>query len=246
MTSQVLSTIDLVGVGKCYAEGTADAWALRDVTLRVGEGEVVALVGPSGSGKSTLLNLVAGLDVPTAGTVHLAGQSLAELSDDARSDLRLRSVGFVFQAFNLLPHLTAEENVAWPHRMVGASWRDARARAAASLHEVGLPAAAHARVPSALSGGEQQRVAIARALVNEPRVLLADEPTGNLDARTAGAVLDVLEQASTTRGLTLVIVTHNATLARRAGRIVALDDGRLVDVRSATDPDARRPAGARA
>lgn len=228
MTTAVASAIELAGVGKCYADAPSDAWALTDVSLRIAEGELAALVGPSGSGKSTLLNLVAGIDLPTTGTVILDGRALADLSDDARSDLRLRHVGFVFQAFNLFANLTAEENVAWPRRMLGASWREARAQAAILLREVGLDGPAHRRVPSALSGGEQQRVAIARALVNAPRVLLADEPTGNLDTRTAGAILDLLEQAAATRGLTVLVVTHNPTIARRAARILALEDGRLL------------------
>ena len=245
VTAPVVPTIELACVGKRYAESPADAWVLTNVSLQVAEAEFVALMGPSGSGKSTLLNLVAGLDVPTTGTVRLAGEPLAELSDDARSDLRLRHVGFVFQTFNLFANLTAEENVAWPRRMLGAPWREARLRAATLLHEVGLDASAHRRPPAMLSGGEQQRVAIARALVNEPRMLLADEPTGNLDSRTASAIIDLLGNASATRGLTVLLVSHNPAITRRAARVLDLDDGRLVQ-RDGRSTDASLSAGRRA
>src|SRR2546426_8448492 len=170
-------------------------------------------MGPSGSGKSTLLNLIAGLDTPTNGRVIVGGQELTHLSDDARSDLRLRHIGFVFQSFNLFPTFTAEENVAWPLGFVGLRWRAAKVRAAEVLEQVGVDTAARSRLPAELSGGEQQRVAIARALVTEPRLVLADEPTGNLDSQTGRAILDVLLQLNTQRGLTVIMVTHNAFAA---------------------------------
>jgi len=211
--------------------------ALAGVTLAVGGGEWLAVAGPSGSGKSTLLNLMAGLDTPSSGRIVLAGRELATLSDDALCELRLREIGFVFQAFNLLPTLSAEENVAWPLTFQGVGWREARRRAAAGLAEVGLAASAAHRRPAALSGGEQQRVAVARALIASPRVLLADEPTGNLDSATAETILDLIERLSAERGLTVVLVTHNPAAAARAGRVVHLRDGHLDG--NAEPPEAR-------
>src|SRR5881296_3906760 len=179
-------------------------------------------MGPSGSGKSTLLNLIAGLDTSTHGRVIVGGQELTRLSDDARSDLRLRHIGFVFQSFNLFPTFTAEENVAWPLGFVGVRWREARRRAREALARVALPPAAAGRRPAELSGGEQQRVAIARALVTEPRLLLADEPTGNLDSQTGQTILDLLRRLNEERHLTVVLVTHNALAASHAQRTIEL------------------------
>jgi putative ABC transport system ATP-binding protein len=229
-------------VSKRHGEGPTAVAALSDVTLAVQPGEWLAVLGPSGSGKSTLLNLIAGLDAPTTGRVVVAGRDLAALSDDALSALRLREIGFVFQAFNLLPTLTAEENVAWPLAFLGVSWRDARRRAAGLLSQVGIAGAAQSRRPAFLSGGEQQRVAVARALVADPRVLLADEPTGNLDSETATAILDLLVHVSEERGLTVILVTHNPIAAARAGRVVRLRDGRVVADTAATTPDHGRRA----
>ena len=184
--------IVLEDITKVHGHGRQAVTALRDVSLAVEPGEFVAVVGPSGSGKSTLLNLAAGLEVPTRGRVAIGGEDLARLSDDARSDLRLRQIGFVFQSFNLLPTFTAEENVAWPLEFVGVGRRESRRRASRALERVGIPDAARGRRPAELSGGEQQRVAIARALVAAPRLVLADEPTGNLDSRTGRSVLELL------------------------------------------------------
>jgi len=226
--------ITLDRVGKRYGDGAAGVVALDDVTLEIDAGEFVAIVGPSGSGKSTFLNLVAGIDTATTGRVHVLGHDLGTLDDDARSDLRLRALGFVFQTFNLFPTFTAEENVAWPRRFRGDSWHEARGRAADALAAIGLDASARARVPAALSGGEQQRVAIARALVNEPQLLLADEPTGNLDSETAAAILALFARMHAERALTVLLVTHNPAAAAYAPRRVVLRDGRVVeDVRSA-------------
>jgi putative ABC transport system ATP-binding protein len=216
-------------VSKVHGSGPLAVTALRDVSLAVEPGEFVAVVGPSGSGKSTLLNLAAGLDVPTHGRVAVGGADLSRLSDDARSDLRLREIGFVFQSFNLLPTFTAEENVGWPLEFLGLRRREARRRASAALERVGIPAAARTRRPAELSGGEQQRVAIARALVAEPRLVLADEPTGNLDSRTGHAVLDLLHALNREQRVTVIMVTHGALPARGAGRTVELRDGHLVD-----------------
>jgi putative ABC transport system ATP-binding protein len=214
-------------VDKLYG-GAAQVGALRDVNLAIPVGEFVAILGPSGSGKSTLLNLIAGIDSPTAGRVIVHGRDLAFLRDDARSDLRLREIGFVFQSFNLFPTFTAEENVAWPLEFLGVRWREARRRAGEALADVGLPAGVARRCPAELSGGEQQRVAIARALVTEPRLLLADEPTGNLDSQTGQTILDLLRRLNVTRHLTVVLVTHSPIAASHAQRTIELRDGHVV------------------
>ena len=209
--------IILERVTKRFGTGTQAVSALTEVSLRIPAGEFLSVMGPSGSGKSTLLSLIAGLDVPTSGRVILAGHELAELPDRARSDLRLRAVGFVFQNFSLFPTFTVEQNIAWPLEVAGLGWRAARERAAETLVDVGLDPAVRGRRPTELSRGEQQRVAIARALVTEPEVLLADEPTGNLDSGTGQAIL----------------VTHNALAATYGHRTVELRDGRIVhDVRA--------------
>jgi putative ABC transport system ATP-binding protein len=203
------------------------------VSLEVATGEFLCVMGPSGSGKSTLLNLVAGLDSPNRGRVMVAGAELDRLDDDARSDLRLRAIGFVFQAFHLFPSFTVEENVAWPLEFQGVRWAYARLRAAEVLEQVGIPRAAHRRRPAELSGGEQQRVAIARALVAEPELLLADEPTGNLDSRTGETILDLLSDLNGERRLTVLMVTHSPQAATYADRTVEMCDGRVArDVRA--------------
>jgi putative ABC transport system ATP-binding protein len=215
-------------VAKRYGDGPQAIAALADVSVAVAAGEFVSVMGPSGSGKSTLLNLIAGLDVPTSGRVVVDGRDLAALSEDERSALRLRRIGFVFQSFNLFPTFTAEENVAWPLEFLGVGWRDAAARALAALAEVGLDGAACGRRPAELSGGEQQRVAIARALVTRPGFLLADEPTGNLDSRTGDDILRLLAGLNTDAGVTIVLVTHSAAAAAYARRTIELRDGRVV------------------
>jgi putative ABC transport system ATP-binding protein len=215
-------------VSKRYGDGPQAVAALTDVSLAVAAGELVAVMGPSGSGKSTLLNLVAGLDVPSDGRVIVDGADLAGLSEDARSDLRLRRIGFVFQSFNLFPTFSATENVAWPLEFLGASWRDARARAGDALAQVGLRGGACERRPAELSGGEQQRVAIARALVTRPGLLLADEPTGNLDTKTGDEILRLLGSLNAEAGVTIVLVTHSAAAAALGHRTIELRDGRVV------------------
>jgi len=214
--------------------------AVVAVTLQVPRGEFVSIMGPSGCGKSTLLNLIAGLDTPDEGRVVVGGRDLAHLSDDARSDVRLHQIGFVFQSFNLFPTFSVEENVAWPLEFLGMRWRQARQRAAAALEQVGVPSGALARRPAELSGGEQQRVAIARALVTNPSLLLADEPTGNLDSRTGEAILDLLRALNTERDLTVVMVTHSTFAATYGHRTIELRDGQIVrEVRAAPDPSGR-------
>ncbi len=220
--------VALEAVSKRYDAGPEPVAALREVSLRIPAGEFVAILGPSGSGKSTVLNLIAGLDSPSAGRVLIGGRDLAHLRDNARSDLRLREIGFVFQSFNLFPTFTAEENVAWPLEFQGVRWREARRRAREALARVALPPAVARRRPAELSGGEQQRVAIARALVTEPRLVLADEPTGNLDSQTGQTILDLLRQLNVERHLTVVLVTHSAFAASHAQRTVELHDGRIV------------------
>jgi putative ABC transport system ATP-binding protein len=220
--------IALRHVSRCYGSGDQTVAAVHDVSLEVAAGEFVCVVGPSGSGKSTLLNLVAGLDSPDHGQVTVAGAELEHLDDDARSDLRLRALGFVFQAFHLFPTFTVEENVAWPLEFQGVRWAYARLRAAEILEHVGIPRGARSRRPAELSGGEQQRVAIARALVGEPELLLADEPTGNLDTRTGETILDLVRDLNTSRQLTVLMVTHSPQAAAYAHRTIEMRDGRVV------------------
>ncbi len=215
-------------VHKRYGSGPQAVEALNDVTLRVAPEEFLSIMGPSGCGKSTLLNLIAGIDTPSSGRVWVAGHDLAQLSDDARSDLRLQHIGFVFQSFNLFPTFTAEENVTWPLEFLGVHWREARKRADAALAEVGLDDSARRRRPAGLSGGEQQRVAIARALVTKPRLLVADEPTGNLDSKTGQSILDLMQFLNREEHLSIVLVTHSPLAAGYGHRIVELSDGRVV------------------
>lgn len=198
---------------------------LSDVSLEVDGGESVAIVGESGAGKSTLLALLAGLDEPTSGTVRLAGNELTALDEDGRAAVRARHVGFVFQSFHLLPSLTALENVMLPLELIGRE--DARAEAARVLSRVGL-AERIGHYPRQLSGGEQQRVAIARAFVTKPDVLFADEPTGNLDAKTGERIIELLFELNSATGTTLVLVTHDQELAARCDRVIRLAAGRIV------------------
>lgn len=209
---------------KTYQSGSQVLTVLEDVSFSVTEGETCAIVGPSGSGKTTLLGLCAGLDLPTSGKVWLDGHDLTVLNENARAALRNRLVGFVFQTFQLLPTLTALENVMVPAELQGD--RKARQRAMALLERVGLADRMH-HYPRQLSGGEQQRVALARAFMNQPRILFADEPTGNLDAETGAVIEALLFELNATAGTTLVIVTHNLELAQRTGRILQLRAGRM-------------------
>jgi putative ABC transport system ATP-binding protein len=220
--------IEARGLGKTYRSGGRPLRVLHDVNLRVAAQTVMAVLGPSGSGKSTLLGLLAGLDRPSAGQVVIDGQNLADLTEDDRAGFRARNVGFVFQTFHLLPTLTALENVLVPMELLGRDRpRDHRERASELLARVGLAERAH-HYPAQLSGGEQQRVALARAFAARPRILFADEPTGNLDRDTGGRVVALLEELNREGRTTLVLVTHDPALAERAERIVRLDGGRVV------------------
>ncbi len=219
--------IDLMGVSRSYLDGERTIHALRDITLHVPPRQTVAVVGESGSGKSTLLHLIGGLEWPSAGSVHVAEQPLERLNDAALTEFRLHRIGFVFQFFHLLPALTVLENLTLPAELAG--WRRpaARHKALARLEQVGLAARAGS-YPDRLSGGEQQRVAIARALMLDPPVVLADEPTGNLDSATGGRVIDLLWGLADTLGLTMVLATHSEAVAARAARRIALRDGCVV------------------
>ena len=224
---------------KEFDSGTHRLTVLRDVTFQVPQGALVAIVGPSGSGKTTLLGLLAGLDTPTRGHVVLDGEDLTALSEDARARLRGEKVGFVFQSFQLIPTLTAVENVQVPLELRGETRAGARARDL--LERVGLGDRLD-HFPSQLSGGEQQRVAIARAFVNQPRILFADEPTGNLDGATGARIVGLLEQLNRESGSTVVLVTHDTGLAERTQRIIRLADGVVVEDRptATSGHDARR------
>jgi putative ABC transport system ATP-binding protein len=222
-----VSQYELSGVGKSFARGSAIVNAVLDVDLAVESGELVAIEGPSGSGKTTLLQLLGALDRPSNGRVVFEERDLARLGDGDLAELRLRSFGFVFQQFNLIPTLTALENVEAKLAPTGIAAEELTERSQALLAEVGLAGRA-SHLPAHLSGGEQQRVAIARALSVEPRVILADEPTGNLDTTTGGEVIELLAGLAAQRGATVIVATHDAALAGRAPRRLAMRDGRLL------------------
>lgn len=217
--------IQIENVTRAYVMGARTLYALRDVSLTIRAGEFVAVVGPSGSGKSTLLNLIGGIDKPNAGRVCVAGIEISALNENALARWRGEHIGIVFQFFQLLPTLTALENVMLPMELRNAFPDHRRARALDALARVGLQDHAH-QLPSELSGGEQQRVAIARALINDPPILLADEPTGNLDTQTSEQVLQLFSELHRS-GKTIVLVTHEQSLARAASRIVSMRDGRI-------------------
>jgi putative ABC transport system ATP-binding protein len=233
-----MSLITMRGVTKDYTVGKVTVPALRGVDLEIEEGAFAAVVGPSGSGKTTIMNLVGGLDVPTAGSVSVAGTELAQLSSKQLSDLRLRSIGFVFQAYNLIPVLSARENVEFVLLLQGVGRRERRERAQKALAEVGLADLGDRR-PAEMSGGQQQRVAVARAMVGSPSIVLADEPTANLDSKTGVELLDLMKRLNEERGVTFLFSTHDPKVMESARRIVTLVDGRI-------ESDARKDAGAAA
>lgn len=224
-----MSLIKLDEICKVYSLGETKVEALRGVSLSIDQGEYVALMGPSGSGKSTLMNMVGCLDRPTSGSYLLGGGEVATMSRDARARLRNRKFGFVFQNFNLLARTSAVENVELPLLYSKqTSARQRRGRAVEALERVGLAGRMHHH-PGQLSGGEQQRVAIARALINQPAIVMADEPTGNLDSRTSRGVIDLLQSLNEETGITIVLVTHEQDIARHAKRLLVLKDGRLIE-----------------
>jgi putative ABC transport system ATP-binding protein len=218
--------IELHGVSKTVMSGSEPLTILQPLSLRIERNRFLAIVGPSGSGKSTLLGLIAGLDAPTSGSVSIDGVDITNLDEDRLAKLRGEKIGFVFQFFHLIPSLTALENVSVPMEIAG--MRDARRRAEVLLEEVGLTGRAH-HYPSQLSGGEQQRVALARALANDPPIVLADEPTGNLDTTNGRHIMTLLREIHRARGTTIVLVTHDAELAAMADSRIVLRDGRVVE-----------------
>ena len=222
--------IELQGLSRTYRTGAGDVQALQAIDLRIDSGEFVAIMGPSGSGKSTFMNLVGCLDTPTAGRYLLSGQPVHQLSGNALAALRNRQIGFVFQQFNLLGRASALENVAMPLVYAGIGRRERLERAAHALNEVGLADRRH-HTPAQLSGGQQQRVAIARALINDPEIILADEPTGALDSRTSLEVMALLQRLNQ-REQTVLFVTHEADVAAFAKRVITFRDGRLQDDRA--------------
>ena len=223
---QPRAVIQLDNIHKTYIMGDVQVHALRGASLTIREGEFVAIMGASGSGKSTTMNIIGCLDRPTKGTYILDGQDVSEMSKDQRADIRSRKIGFVFQGFNLLSRTSALENVELPMLYAGVSSAQRHERAMQSLAAVGL-AGREQNHPNQLSGGQQQRVAVARALVNDPALILADEPTGNLDSRTSVEVMEIFQRLNRERGITLVLVTHEPDIAQYAQRIVVFKDGKI-------------------
>jgi putative ABC transport system ATP-binding protein len=235
--------VEASGLVKTYATGSVPVAALRGIDLRLERGEMAAIMGPSGCGKTTLLNCLSGLDAIDAGEIRIEGVALSEMSDRERTDYRARRMGFVFQYYNLMPVLTAVENIELPLLVARVSAAEARRRALAALELVGLPERG-AHVPEELSGGERQRVTIARALVNEPAIVWADEPTGDLDSHNAQEITALLRRLNAERGLSLLIVTHDIEVGRATDRIIHMADGEISD--HGTGATARRVALPRA
>ena len=219
--------IDAFNIHKSYSTGTIKVEALRGVDLKIKSGEMVAIMGSSGCGKTTLLNCLSGLDGPSSGRVLIEGKDIFGLSDNERSDMRARRMGFIFQSYNLLPVLSAVENVELPLMLIGNTRRDARVKAESALKHVGLEGWEQHKPPE-LSGGEQQRVNIARSLVNEPTIIWADEPTGNLDSKNSKQIMQLLGELNKKLGQTYVIVTHDSRVAKQADRIIKMDNGKII------------------
>lgn len=220
--------VEAKDITKVYQMGEIEVHALRGVSLNIAPGEIISIMGPSGSGKSTLMNILGCLDRPTAGEYSLNGESVATLGDDQLAEIRNRGVGFVFQSFNLLPRATALANVELPMRYSALNGRDRKKVAREALEAVGLGDRTHHR-PNELSGGQMQRVAIARSLVNNPAIIMADEPTGNLDTKSGEEIMDLLKNLNQERGTTLIIVTHDPEIAECTDRIISLRDGLIVE-----------------
>ena len=222
-----MSIITLQNVSKTYGEGEIAVHALRGVDLNIEEGDFVAVAGPSGSGKSTMLNIMSGLDRPSSGTCHIAGTDITRLSSNELSQLRLEKVGFIFQAYNLLPVLTALENTEYVMMMQGVPAKERAEKAKAILARVGLDGKGN-RFPHELSGGQQQRVAVARAIVSEPSLVLADEPTANLDSETGYALMDLMGELNQEKGTTFIFSTHDPKVMERSNEIIRLHDGKIL------------------
>ncbi len=224
---QQVPVIELADVSKVYPLPSGDVVALDHLSLRIERGEFVAIMGPSGSGKSTLLNQIGGLDVPTTGNLRITGKNIRKMSDTELTDLRLNAIGYIFQKFNLIPLLSAYENVEYPY-ILKHRCNDTTGRVSKLLADMGIDRKMAKHKPAELSGGQQQRVAVARALVNDPDILLCDEPTGNLDTKTGGQIMDMLTELNR-QGRTVIMVTHDPLIGERAQRIIRIKDGRLAE-----------------
>jgi putative ABC transport system ATP-binding protein len=222
---QQVPVIELADVSKIYPLPSGDVVALDHMSIRIDRGEFVAIMGPSGSGKSTLLNQIGGLDVPTAGILKITGKNIRKMSDIELTDLRLNAIGYIFQKFNLIPLLSAYENVEYPY-ILKHRCNDTTGRVSQLLADVGIDRKMAKHKPAELSGGQQQRVAVARALINDPAILLCDEPTGNLDTKTGSQIMDMLSDLNH-KGRTVIMVTHDPTIGERAQRIIRIKDGKV-------------------
>ncbi len=229
------NVIEIQNLSKVYAMGDVSVHALRGVSFTIRRGEIVAIMGPSGSGKSTLMNILGCLDQPTSGIYLLEGENVGQMNDDQLADIRNRRVGFIFQSFNLLPRTSALDNVMLPLIYAGVPAHERRRRAQALLEMVGLGERLH-HTPNELSGGQQQRVAIARALINNPSIILADEPTGNLDSKSGAEVMALLQDLNRNQGITVIIVTHDPRIAQHTRRVLHLFDGLLQREEIIRDP----------
>ena len=226
-------------VTKSFRSGNGTVTAVNGVTMTIADGEFVAIVGRSGSGKTTLMNLLGALERPTNGMIIVDGQDITQLSPRELVHYRGRKIGFVFQSYNLVPNLTSTENVMLPMEFIGVGKSERRTRARQLLEQVELTGVKQQRKPGRMSGGEQQRVAIARALANKPSIILADEPAGNLDSQTSSTIIDLLRGLSHSEGTTVIVVTHDATIADQADRMLQLEDGRLLPATQAAGEDVR-------
>jgi putative ABC transport system ATP-binding protein len=226
-------------VTKSFRSGDGTVTAVNGVTMTIADGEFVAIVGRSGSGKTTLMNMLGALEQPTSGMIFVDGQDITQLSPGELVHYRGRKIGFVFQSYNLVPNLTSTENVMLPMEFIGVGKSERRTRARQLLEQVELTGTKQQRKPGRMSGGEQQRVAIARALANKPSIILADEPAGNLDSQTSSTIIELLRGLSRSEGTTVIVVTHDATIAYQADRVLQLEDGRLLPSTQAAGEDVR-------